>query len=285
MNLPIAISIAAAVPFFAGLASLIFASCQAGKKPLRSNAVLFHAVSDDLRSGLSNVRPDVFSEFVSLVEKKRIEAATVSDFVNQPSSNKIAITFDDGYSDIYETCFPILSHARFVATVYMISSRVGGKSGWDIYSGKKMLSSSQLKELSDAGWQIGSHSHSHPDLTLLDKSRLAEELVLSKKIIEDITGKEVDSISFPFGRWNMRVWGAAQNAGYKTACSYGKASASGLNVIKTNGTYLFDSAQDILDRTGTKNSGDLNALSRGLVMPHFAKGSPLWNFRNEYRFF
>ena len=281
MNFLLLVSTFVLLPSFVGAASLVFAQSHRRRKP---NAILFHAVSSGLKSGLSNVRPETFGEFVQLLADRKISTKTVSGILAQADIGSLAITFDDGYSDIYEACLPILLQADFVATVYMISARIGAKSGWDIYSGKQMLSAPQLRELSDAGWEIGSHSHSHPDLTLLSETDLDKELSYSKMLLEDIVGKSVDSISFPFGKWNRRVWEAAERAGYRTACSYGHPAPEGLPIIETKGTYLFDSAEDILARC---EIGDrcmnLNSIARGILMPHFSKGSPLWNFRKEYR--
>jgi peptidoglycan/xylan/chitin deacetylase (PgdA/CDA1 family) len=68
--------------------------------------------------------------------------------------------------------------------------------------------------------KIGSHGKSHIDLTKCDEKILEKELVYSKKYLEDLLGKTVDSISFPYGASNIKVKTAAEAAGYsKGLCS------------------------------------------------------------------
>ena len=62
---------------------------------------------------------------------------------------------------------------------------------------------------------FGSHGHSHLTLVRLSPERLKRELEDSKKILEDIIGRPVTLISYPFGRYNRRVLDAAALAGYE----------------------------------------------------------------------
>jgi peptidoglycan/xylan/chitin deacetylase (PgdA/CDA1 family) len=82
------------------------------------------------------------------------------------------------------------------------------------------LNAAEIRSISDNGHEIGSHTHTHANLTYLAEKDLIEELRTSKKVLEDITGKEVKSISFPHGSWNQRVWSSACNEGYTYASLY-----------------------------------------------------------------
>src|SRR5690606_23028388 len=77
-----------------------------------------------------------------------------------------------------------------------------------------------LRALTDLGVEIGSHTMTHRSLTGLSARELAEELVGSKKAIEDITGRAVTSFAYPFG--TLRDFGpreaeALRAAGYRLA--------------------------------------------------------------------
>jgi polysaccharide deacetylase family protein (PEP-CTERM system associated) len=54
-----------------------------------------------------------------------------------------------------------------------------------------------LRSLTDKGHEIASHGHSHRSFTTLSLKEIEEELVLSKKILEDITGKQVVGFRAP----------------------------------------------------------------------------------------
>jgi len=85
------------------------------------------------------------------------------------------------------------------------------------------LSWSQLKEMSDSVFEIGSHSVTHPVLSTLSDSKLAEELENSKSVLESKLGIEIKTIAYPVGMeyaFNSEVEEAAKRAGYSLALSY-----------------------------------------------------------------
>jgi len=81
---------------------------------------------------------------------------------------------------------------------------------------RKMLSGKQMKEMTDSGLiEIGSHSLTHPNLDTLPDEQLRIELVESKKLLESVTGKEIESIAFPDGAYNETVKSLSLQSGYK----------------------------------------------------------------------
>jgi hypothetical protein len=83
---------------------------------------------------------------------------------------------------------------------------------------------SQVREMSDAGMEIGSHSVNHPVLAQVeDDDRLRRELEDSKAAIEHHTGRPVVSLAYPVGgpgAYDDRVIAATQAAGYRFAFTY-----------------------------------------------------------------
>jgi peptidoglycan/xylan/chitin deacetylase (PgdA/CDA1 family) len=80
-----------------------------------------------------------------------------------------------------------------------------------------VMSEQQIAELDREGFEILSHTVSHPVLTELNDSELESELVGSKQKLEEIVGHGVSGISYPHGAYDARVYKAAQKAGYKLA--------------------------------------------------------------------
>lgn len=64
------------------------------------------------------------------------------------------------------------------------------------------LSEEQIKEMSDAGMDFGTHTISHPRLGLLDRNKQLGEIKESKEVLEKILDKEIDIISYPYGSFN-----------------------------------------------------------------------------------
>lgn len=81
----------------------------------------------------------------------------------------------------------------------------------------------QVREMSNAGIEFGSHTVTHPILANLTDDELQFELLESRRAIELQTGKPVSTISYPVGgrnAFNDRVRQAIRRAGYRLAASY-----------------------------------------------------------------
>jgi len=76
-----------------------------------------------------------------------------------------------------------------------------------------------LRLLADAGWEVGSHTVTHPRLTQLDEHRLAVELDASRAEVERQLGRPCLSLAYPYGDYDERVVSAAGAAGYRHACT------------------------------------------------------------------
>ncbi len=102
---------------------------------------------------------------------------------------------------------------------FAVAGFLGKRAKWDPSPGPKPLhlDALGLRELAKAGWVVGSHSWSHPDLTALPEKEALEELERSKKALEDAVGVEVWALSYPFGRFNEKVIELAARAGYRVA--------------------------------------------------------------------
>ena len=119
----------------------------------------------------------------------------------------VVITLDDGYVDNFDGAFPYIKQYNLHATIFMISGYIG-KEGF--------LTADQFKEMSDSGFiDIEDHTVSHPFLDTLSYDEQYKELKDSKDTIEGITGKKVEYIAYPSGRYNKDTISIAQILGYK----------------------------------------------------------------------
>ena len=79
-----------------------------------------------------------------------------------------------------------------------------------------MMNWEQVKQLQEAGFHIGSHSHTHPMLaTLADEEEIMAELTVSANRIKEKLGTDPLTISYPIGSWDERVTRASAKAGYQ----------------------------------------------------------------------
>jgi peptidoglycan/xylan/chitin deacetylase (PgdA/CDA1 family) len=132
---------------------------------------------------------------------------------------KIVITFDDGYLDTYTVAFPILEKYGYTATIFLISDFIGKSHAWNSCEQFPYMHWSHAREMMSRGFLFGSHTCTHPDLTLLEEKEITQELLVSRKKIEDNLGIPVKHFSYPFGNYNYMIKECVKNAGYEKACS------------------------------------------------------------------
>jgi peptidoglycan/xylan/chitin deacetylase (PgdA/CDA1 family) len=153
------------------------------------------------------IRAAAFREQMKSLQHDGWQGVSISLAISSFAPKSVAITFDDGTETDLLLAAPILREYGFGATFYITA-------GWTGQPG--YLSASQLRELSNLGFEIGSHSMTHSYLTDLDDAALRRELVDSKVRLEQAVGKPVEHFSCPGGRYDSRVAQFAREAGYRT---------------------------------------------------------------------
>ncbi len=187
----------------------------------------YHAVSERWPAALS-IAPRHLEQHLRLLADRGFVGVTFHEAVLEPPGPKtLAITFDDAYRSVIELALPIISRLGFVATVFAPTAFVGteepmawpGIDHWGDteHAGELMpMSWAELQRLAEAGWEIGSHTRSHPRLPTIDDDALEQELVTSRRDIERHLGP-CPSLAYPYGDHDARVVEAARQAGYEAA--------------------------------------------------------------------
>jgi peptidoglycan/xylan/chitin deacetylase (PgdA/CDA1 family) len=192
----------------------------------------YHAVSFSWRSQLA-VPESVLRSQLALLERRGYVGLTLTDAELRRSEGRLpqrslVVTFDDGYASMVNAV-PILAELGFPGTLFVVTRFVEsgellcwpGIEQWlapQTRDELRPLSWPELENLAESGWEIGSHTVSHPLLTMLDDDRLMEELHESRSAIAARLGS-CDSLSYPYGIADERVAIAARRCGYTVACS------------------------------------------------------------------
>jgi len=130
-------------------------------------------------------------------------------------SKSVIITLDDGYRSIYEFAYPLLKRYGYTATLFVYTDF--------IEASRNALTWNHLRKLKAAGFEIGSHSISHADLTKklpsendqTFRSRISKELINSKKIIDRELKQDTQIFAYPYGNYNQKILDLFPAAGYK----------------------------------------------------------------------
>ena len=190
----------------------------------------YHAVSTTWHSELA-VTPEQLRLHVSAMLRRGFRPATFHDAITDPPHKRVlAVTFDDGYRSMRELAYPVLSELGVPATVFMPTDFVGsdepmswpGVESWlqtDHAHEMLPMGWDDLRWLTHRGWEIGSHTCSHPHLPTTRDEQLDDELVRSKAALEEGLGRPCRSLAYPYGGVSPRVVEAARRAGYDTAAA------------------------------------------------------------------
>ena len=198
--------------FIAALMFILF-TFAAGMAENNVKVLLYHDVSAKIANTdvITALPLDIFKDHMHRLLAEGYTSVTVTKMFEMVKNGTlpekaVAITFDDGYLDVYEEVYPFLEKIGYVATMYVVGEKIDTD---------KNLSGEMLKKMYDSGWEIGSHSMSHGDLTSADD--LNYEICFSKQVISESSGipaTDVASFAYPYGSADERVMTKVYKCGF-----------------------------------------------------------------------
>jgi peptidoglycan/xylan/chitin deacetylase (PgdA/CDA1 family) len=188
----------------------------------------YHAVSESWPAKIA-VTPSQLERQLRFLVQRGYRGVTFTEAATAPPNGKLlAVTFDDAYRSVFTHALPVLSSLGLPGSVFVPTSFAGSETamtwpGVEQWAGGHHspelipMSWEELGRLGDSGWEIGSHTRSHPRLPQLDDARLAEELQGSRQDCEERLGMPCLSLAYPYGDVDARVVSAVEAAGYRAA--------------------------------------------------------------------
>jgi peptidoglycan/xylan/chitin deacetylase (PgdA/CDA1 family) len=117
----------------------------------------------------------------------------------------VLLTFDDGWAGTFELAAPILERRNLQAVVFITTALIGQP---------LFATAEQLRSAASRTLVLGSHTITHPFLNELSDRAIREELVESRRRLEDLLSRPVELLSIPNGAVDRRVIDIAREAGY-----------------------------------------------------------------------
>jgi peptidoglycan/xylan/chitin deacetylase (PgdA/CDA1 family) len=194
--------------------------------------ICYHSVAEQGPPYLS-LRPSTFESQLEILAQGGYRSGSRADLDRlaagqRPDSRLAFLTFDDGFRDTVITALPRMRERGFTGIAFVLADhlREGAPLDWPEVAGEarrrprlmRSIDWPMAEQLLEAGWDIGSHGISHARMTELTDEALAQELLDSRRRLEERLGS-CDLLAYPFGDWDERVARAAATAGYSFAFS------------------------------------------------------------------
>ncbi len=249
--------------------------------------LMYHAVDRDptpAALGLS-VTPGAFAGQMEAVAERGFTPLTTAGLAaawrnGAPlPARPLLVTFDDGYEGVHRHALPVLAKHSFASTVFVSTGWLRGKhdGGGALDT---MLDWAQVRELADAGTEIGGHSHSHPQLDQLDAARLRFETLRCREIVGEELGTAPVSFAYPYGYSSRRVRRAVREAGFTQALAVGNALARRRQgpyalerVTVRRSTGIEEFVRLIEGRAIARNFAADRAMTKGYALARRARGA------------
>ena len=211
--------------------------------------LMYHSI-DDTGSTIS-ISPQMFRKHLQYLKNQGFESVSLQEYFNTPPSettNKILITFDDGYQNLLSHALPILKEFSYQGVVFLVTDCVGKYPEWLIRDQKiildkivnqwtlsekdkaaelqkldniskfKLLSWDEILEMKKEGIEFQSHSHTHPFVSEISIDEARFELEQSKSTMEFNLNQTVDAFCYPYTDYhNPDIIGLLQSLKYRGA--------------------------------------------------------------------
>jgi peptidoglycan/xylan/chitin deacetylase (PgdA/CDA1 family) len=167
----------------------------------RSKAIFYHDIHAENKYTNMSTPIALFKEHIQIIRDSGYEIVSK---INKPTG-QIEISFDDGFLGIYEN-INVIKELDVPIQLFVISSN---------FDAPNYINKSQLLELNlFSHITISSHTHKHSILNKISVSETKIELETSKKLLENILNKQINSLCFPEGKFNKKVIEIAKKMGY-----------------------------------------------------------------------
>jgi FkbM family methyltransferase len=186
-----------------------------------------HLVADGPADGsLYEISIDQFNRQLDLLQGENFQAVTLQRLFRIIEEGEpfpphvVVITFDDAYRSFIELALPALLARKMIASVFVPAGHIGGTNQWDSERGfpeRRVMNEDELKQIVDAGIEIGAHGWAHRDLRRCSEPELREEIFDARAQLQRRLGVSADFFAYPYGSGTPRVSLLLAEAGYRGA--------------------------------------------------------------------
>lgn len=199
----------------------LYGTATSSVRSIKIPVMVYHSVrpyieGESAEQDRYDITPELLEEELRYVKSRGyttvrfVDVAAYFDKGMPLPEKPIILSFDDGWANEYHYAFPLLQKYQMHGTFFVFTNPIGRKSNWMTWE--------QIKEMDNAGMEIGGHSRTHPILTrIMTDEELDKEILGGKEILEAHLGHSINVFAYPFGETDERVIAAVRRAGYMLA--------------------------------------------------------------------
>ncbi|HEV7745546.1 MAG TPA: polysaccharide deacetylase family protein [Pyrinomonadaceae bacterium] len=184
------------------------------------SVLVYHSISSPIEplEADADISPERFERQLEWLSRWR-KVVALEETLNAPTRmNLVALTFDDGYRDNLTVALPLLEKVQVPMTLFVAAGFVG-RDGF--------LSREELREISKHPLvTIGAHGFWHRHFNQLSTTDARFELIESRRLLSEITGKTVDLLAWPYGECNQELEQLSEECGFRASWSVWKGTNS-----------------------------------------------------------
>ncbi len=177
--------------------------------------LMYHRFGEDAFPSTS-VRIAQFEDHIRTLTDGRYNVLPVAEIVaalraGQPLPDRtVGITIDDAYRSVYTEAYPRLKAAGLPFTLFVATDAVDeGLAGF--------LTWDQIREMRDAGNDVGAHTASHLHMTEASAETNRAEMTRSLRRLKEELGRVPSLFAYPYGEASLAVWDVVREFGFTTA--------------------------------------------------------------------
>ncbi|MCS7180396.1 MAG: polysaccharide deacetylase family protein [bacterium] len=178
----------------------------------------YHRINPWYEEEPLTVNPKNFERQICYLLKRNLKNTSLENYGD--ISKKFVVTFDDGFYDNFLFGLPLFKKLNLKPVIFIIAKFINTEKIWERYKNRerdRFLTWQEINEMIKENVEIGSHTLTHPHLINISEALAKEEIMDSKKFIEDKIGKEVKYFCYPYGEFNEKLIEIVKLSGYKCA--------------------------------------------------------------------
>lgn len=191
-------------------------------KVRRASILMYHSVNNN--NVLFTVKPADFKRQLAYLKQNNFNVIALAELLDLSASGQkipkktIVLSFDDGYQDNFTEAWPILKRYGFPATIFLPTAYIGKTMNNSQNQPLSIMTEEQIKELAESDLiEFGSHTHTHPRLEKISDDEFRQELLQSKKTIEELTGRTSIFFAYPKGYFHASFPEILKDCGFRCA--------------------------------------------------------------------